>query len=60
MGESKLSDADLMNSATQLHEQAEFLLKDEVSYAASLRDSRKTATTLVLLVIGIGIFCVDF
>lgn len=42
-----------------LHDQIEYLLDDQVSYADSLRDSRRTAGGLLLLVIGIGIFRFD-
>ncbi|MFM9957685.1 MAG: hypothetical protein ACKVZJ_06395 [Phycisphaerales bacterium] len=53
------SDDDLLKSAQSLHDQALFLLEDEISYANALRESRKTATTLIALMVGVGIFKLD-
>lgn len=51
---------DPCESVRLLHEQAEFLLRDEIAYAANLRDNRRTVSTLLALVVGIGVFKVDF
>lgn len=48
--------AESLRTAELLHDQAQYLLNDEISYAASLKDSRKTASGLLILVVGIGIF----
>lgn len=48
--------ADLLASATSLHDQAQYLLDDEVSYATSLRDARRTLSGLLVLAVGVGVF----
>lgn len=54
------SDSDnALKTAESLHDQAQYLLDDEIGYATSLRDSRKTAAGLLIVVIGIGIFRFD-
>lgn len=42
-----------------MHEQAEYLLNDEIAYAESLRATRRTLSTLLLVVVGVGIFRFD-
>jgi len=49
-------DAEPLKSAEYLYQQSEYLLNDEISYAASLRDARKTASGLLIIIIGIGLF----
>lgn len=51
--------AERLRSAELVHEQAEYLLNDEIGYAAALRDSRKTASGLLAIMIGVGIFRID-
>lgn len=51
---------DKAKSCELLHDQALYLLDDEVHYATSLRENRRTLATLLALVVGVGIFKVDF
>lgn len=59
MADPTLTQEELLKSADSLHSQALFLLEDEIAYASSLRDSRKTAATLIALLVGVGIFKID-
>lgn len=54
-----MSSDDEYRSATLLFEQAKYLLDDEIQYAHSLREGRRTAAGLVLIVIGIGLFRIN-
>jgi hypothetical protein len=48
-----------VEQAKLLYEQAEYLLNDEIGFANSLRDTRRTSAGLVAVVVGIGIFRLD-
>lgn len=50
----------LLASAESLHDHAKFLLEDQINYATSLRDTRKTISTLLAVIVGIGVFRLEF
>jgi len=57
---SSVADADpKLESCRQVLEQAEYLLEDEIRYSGTLRASRNTVSTLLLIVVGIGLFQMD-
>ncbi len=43
-----------------LHEQAQYLLDDELEYAKSLKENRRTIATLLALIVGVGIYKIEF
>lgn len=49
-----------LESAKLLYNQAEFLLNDEIRFAAALRMQRSTTATLLVVVVGIGLFRISF
>ena len=53
-------DAELLESSRLLFEQAKYLLDDEIGYAESLRETRKTTSTLLAIVLGLGFFKITF
>lgn len=48
-----------MRAAELLHDQAEYLLNDELGYASSLRDARRTLSTVIAVIVGIGVFRIE-
>ena len=58
-GEPASSNDDALKTAEILYQQERMLLEDQLSYAESLRAGRHTRTTLLLVLIGIGLFKIE-
>jgi len=59
MADDAADSSQAFDCARLIYEQHEYLLDDERAYAESLKGARKTATTLVVLVLGVGVLRVN-